>query len=45
MCAAEVDRYLSGGKTRLPDDGGIKKRVFIAPSSTLTNGGTVQVEA
>ena len=26
-CAAEVDAYLSNGSTRLPFDGGIKKRV------------------
>ena len=29
-CAAEVDAYLSNGSTRLPFDGGIKKRVSIS---------------
>ncbi|KAJ3557788.1 hypothetical protein NM688_g1279 [Phlebia brevispora] len=33
--AAEVDAWLSGGITRLPFDGGIKKRVFVPPSSNL----------
>jgi len=29
--AAEVDRYLSGGSTRLPTAGGIKTRTFVPP--------------
>jgi len=29
--AAEVDRYLSGGSTRLPAAGGIKSRTFVPP--------------
>ncbi|KAI0950465.1 glutamate synthase [NADH], variant 2 [Taiwanofungus camphoratus] len=44
--AAEVDAWLSAGVTRLPHDGGIKKRVFIPPSSTLlSDTQVVQVEA
>ncbi|KAF9532316.1 NADPH-dependent glutamate synthase [Crepidotus variabilis] len=31
--AAEVDRYLSGGATRLPNAGGIKTRTFVPPPS------------
>ncbi|OBZ75427.1 putative glutamate synthase [NADPH] [Grifola frondosa] len=44
--AAEVDAWLSGGVTRLPNDGSIKQRVFIPPSSTLTTAPqAIQVEA
>ncbi|KAI0664581.1 NADPH-dependent glutamate synthase [Cubamyces menziesii] len=45
-CAAEVDAWLSNGSTRLPFDGGIKKRTFIPPTSTLSGGASVvEVEA
>ena len=42
--AAEVDEWLSNGVTRLPYDGGIKKRAFIPPSSSLSKTGQL-VEA
>lgn len=42
--AAEVDAWLNHGSTRLPFDGGIKRRTFIPPSSTLANQ-AVKVEA
>ncbi|CAL1704998.1 unnamed protein product [Somion occarium] len=35
--AAEIDAWLSGGVTRLPADGGIKRRVFIPPASNLAS--------
>ncbi|KAI0341760.1 NADPH-dependent glutamate synthase [Trametopsis cervina] len=40
--AAEVDSWLSNGATRLPIDGGIKKRTFIPPTSTLVNASIVE---
>ncbi|THG99219.1 hypothetical protein EW026_g3099 [Hermanssonia centrifuga] len=44
--AAEVDAWLSDGSTRLPFDGGIKKRVYIPPSSNLSKATPLaQVEA
>ena len=42
--AAEVDAWLNEGSTRLPFDGGIKKRTFIHPTSNVTNQ-IVTVEA
>ncbi|KAI0797625.1 hypothetical protein C8Q75DRAFT_739017 [Abortiporus biennis] len=43
--AAEVDAYLMGG-TRLPSEGGIKKRTFVPPPSSVSSGThVVEVEA
>ncbi|KAJ3773747.1 NADPH-dependent glutamate synthase [Lentinula raphanica] len=43
--AAEVDAWLSAGKTRLPSAGGIKARVYVPPPSKLHANPEIGVEA